>query len=81
MKKEETAVETMPAIIYIPNNSIKIKVIATIIDKDDEVHEAEMVLRLPEIIEARVEGEYWENENVKYCLTDKARAELEAKHG
>ena len=81
MKKEEIEVKTVPAILYIPNNAVKLTISADIIDENDEMHKAEMILRLPEIMDAHIEGVYWEDENVKYCLTDEAKTELEAKHG
>ena len=69
-------IKTVPVLIYIPDNTVKLKVLATIIDGEtDELYEAELKMTLPEITEARIEGEEWEYNNVKYTLTDKAKYE------
>lgn len=62
-------VKTVPAIIYIPDNAVKITVSADIIEPDLSLHKAEMVLNMAELNEAKIDGEYWEDENVKYVLT------------
>lgn len=64
------------AIIMIPNNAVKLTITANVIDENDEIHEAEYVMKLPDIVEARIVGKEWEDENVKYVLTDKALAAL-----
>lgn len=75
-------IKTVPALIYIPDNAVKLKVLATIIDGEtDELYEAELKMTLSEITEARIEGEEWEWNNVKYVLTDKAKKELGVKNG
>lgn len=69
-------INTVPAIIYIPDNTYKLTVNAKLVDKNDEFYDAEMVLSLPEIQEARIRGEEWEDENTYWTLTEKAREEL-----
>ena len=67
---------TVPAIIYIPNNTIKLTITAKIMDDDDSIREAVMTLGVAEVANARIDGDEWESDNVKYSLTDKAREEL-----
>ena len=67
----------VPIIINIPNNAVKLTVEATLIDDDDSLFTVTNTLKLAEITEARIEAEYWEDKNVKYVLTDKARKEIE----
>lgn len=61
-------VKTVPAIIYIPDNAVKITVIADIIDPDLSLHKAEMVLDMAALNDAKIDGECWESENVKYVF-------------
>lgn len=61
----------------IPDNTVKLEIIATIINEEDKLHKAVTTMSLPEIIEARIDGNEWENENVKYVLTDKAKKEFD----
>ena len=61
-------VKTVPAIIYIPDNAVKITVRADIIDPNLSLHNAEMVLNMAQLNEAKIDGEYWESENVKYVF-------------
>ena len=85
MKKEQineylSNINNQMAIIFnVPNNSYHITINAKIIDGDGEMHVAESVMTLPEIIDARIAGDEWERENVKYVLTDKGRKEVEGK--
>lgn len=66
-------IETCAAIIMIPANAVKLEITAKIIDENDELYEALTTMSLPEIVDARIDGEDWERENVKYVLTDKAK--------
>ena len=61
-------VKTVPAIIYIPDNAVKITVIADIIEADLSLHKAEMVLNMAELNGAKIDGECWESENIKYVF-------------
>jgi hypothetical protein len=71
-EKDTEISATNPVILYVPNDCIKLVITATIYD-GKEMHEAEMIMGVQDIIEARIQGEEWESENVKYCLTDKAK--------
>ena len=79
MKKDIlTGDDLMAVIIDIPKQSVKLEINATIIDDEtDELYKSTSVLNLADITEARIAGDEWENENVEYVLTDKARKELE----
>ena len=76
-KGEEYVCNQVPIIIHIPDNAVKLTIEAKLIDENDEFITAVNTMRLAEITEARIDGEEWEAENVKYCLTEKARMELE----
>ena len=79
MKKDKLQDDDLMLILLdIPKQSVKIEVKATVIDEvTDELYETVATLNLAEIIESRIIGYEWEGENVKYCLTDEARKELE----
>lgn len=77
MKKgEEYKCEQVPVILHIPNNTVKLTLTAKVINENDEFLEVVSIMSLPEITDARISGEEWEDENVLYTLTDKARKEL-----
>ena len=69
-------VETVPAIIYITENTIKLEVIATVMNDDCSINKASMNLNVAAVAEARIQGWDWEGENVKYRLTDETKREL-----
>jgi len=73
---EYLEVTTVPAIIYIPENTIKLEVIATVMNDDCSINKGSMVLNVAAVAEARIQGWDWEGENVKYQLTDEAKREL-----
>ena len=65
------------ALINIPKNTVKLSVVATMLDDDDKFIKAHMDLGVVEVIEARIEGEEWLTENGRWVLTDKGREMLE----
>ena len=69
----------VPIVCYIPNNTCRVVIGVVAMDDDGEMHEASKVMSLPEIVNARIDGEECEGENVKYCLTDKAELQMEYK--
>ena len=69
----------VPIITHIPNNTCRVAINVLLMDDDGEMHEASTVMNLPEIVEARINGEEWEDENVKYCLTEDAIHQIEEK--
>lgn len=78
---QELEVKTGTCLIEIPENAIRVKVTATLIDKDLKQQEAEMILDLPDIIDARIVGEEWHMENDTYVLTDKCKEMMENAKG
>ena len=68
-------IKTVPAVIYIPENTARIKVIATLLNPDDSTNTAEMVLELPEVIDSRIHGDYWFEDNCRYVVTEKGLRE------
>lgn len=67
----------VPAIINIPDNTVKMTIIATLIDENDKLFKAESTLNAADVRAAMIDGDAWESENVKYVLTDKGRGELD----
>lgn len=59
----------VPAVIYIPDNAIKIELIVTIMDKDNQIKKISKEITLNDIIEARKNGEDWANAFEKWKLT------------
>jgi len=70
-------IPTVPALIYIPENTVKLIVVAKIMDDDDTIREATMIMSVAEVADARIDGDEWEQNNAVYTLTDKAREELD----
>ena len=66
----ELDIKTVPVIIYIPEETYRLTINAKMITKEDEFYGAEMVMGLPEITDARIEGEEWAWENEKWFLTE-----------
>ena len=62
--------ELISVIVGIPNNTVKLTLIADIIDEDNNIQQAESKLSLPEIIDARILGDEWETENVRYYINE-----------
>lgn len=60
--------DLVPAIVYIPKNTACLKMTASIIDKKKNFIEAEWEMELEDIVEARIEGYEWEDENVRWVL-------------
>lgn len=75
--QEEYKCEQVPAIINIPDNTVKLTVRAKIIEEDDTLQEVEMTMNTAEVMDARISGDEWEQENVMYRLTDYAKELLE----
>jgi len=68
----------MGIIVYIPKRTIKLELTCTIMDDEDNSVRVGNTMNVSELYDARIAGDQWEGENVKYCLTDLGRAELEA---
>ena len=74
---EEAINDNQMGIIFnIPTNTIKLEVVTTLIDNDDKTYKATSTLNVAQLYDARILGDKWEAENVKYVLTDKGREEL-----
>ena len=57
-------------VLTIPGNTTKITLEVEIIDENNNIQKAVRTMLLPEIVESRIEGSYWANENVKYRLVE-----------
>ena len=55
-------------VLTIPGNTTKITLEVEIIDENNNIQKAVRTMLLPEIVESRIEGSYWADENVKYRL-------------
>ena len=66
----------VPVILYIPDNTVKLTITAKVLDEDDNFAEVVNKMGVAEVADARIDGVEWEDENVKYVLTDKAKEEL-----
>ena len=62
--------ELVPIILYVPPNVAQIKVIATLLTKELGFKEATMDMDLPQIIDARIDGEEWEADNIHYTFME-----------
>lgn len=57
-------------VLTIPGNTTKIKLELELLDEDNNIIKVGRTMLLPEIVEARIDGSYWADENVKYNLVD-----------
>ena len=65
-------------ILSIPDNTVKLTVVAKVLDENEKLCEYQRTLNLDELIESRIEYEFWEYENdSQYVLTDKGKKDLE----
>lgn len=74
---KEYECKQVPIVLYIPDNTIKLEVIATIMEDDDSINEVTSTLKPASLAEARIDGDEWEYSNVKYTLTDEGKKYLE----
>lgn len=65
--------KTVPFMTHIPDNSIKLNIKATLLNNDDTMSQAELNLGLRDIRDGMIDGEEWENENVRYVLTEEGK--------
>lgn len=78
-KKQEEIYDKdcIPAIIYIPPESVQLKIQCKLIDEENfKVYNAEKVMGMAEIRDAIISGDEWEAENVKYVLNPDYLKEL-----
>lgn len=74
MKNED--IKTVPAVVHIPENTVKLTMIAKIIDENDDMVEVKSELKLQDVIRAMADGEDWFPDDAVFTLTDKAKKEL-----
>lgn len=69
--KDEILTDLDTAIVLtIPDNTTKITLEVEMIDENNNIQKAVRTMLLPEIVESRIEGSYWADENVKYRLVE-----------
>lgn len=73
---EYVNVTTVPAVVFIPDNTIKLEISAQILNDNDDVINVVQTLNTANVVQARIDGSDWECEFGEYVLTDKAREEL-----
>lgn len=77
MDDKEYKCDLIPLIVYVPNNTVALDLNATVIEKDKSTQNVMNTMSMAELYEARLDGEVWESENVKYKITDEAREFLD----
>ncbi len=77
MDDKEYKCDLIPLIVYVPNNTVALDLNATVIEKDKSTQNVMSTMSMAELYEARVDGEEWESENIKYKITDEAREFLD----
>ena len=75
MSKE---VKTVPAVIMVPEDSVKLVVHAVCLGTDDKTYSATMELGVAALTEAKISGRDWDDDNATYELTDEGIAFLNA---
>lgn len=77
MDDKENKCDLIPLIVYVPNNTVALDLNATVIKKDKSTQNVMNTMSMAELYEARLDGEVWESENVKYEITDEVREFLD----
>lgn len=70
MDKEEYERPQIPLIVYVPDNTVSLTLTATVMEDDESMLNVVNKMTIADLYDARVSGEEWEYENVKYVLTD-----------
>lgn len=73
---EYVNVTTVPVVVFVPDNTIKLEISAQILDDNDDVINVVQTLNTANVVQARIDGSDWEREFGEYVLTDKAKEEL-----
>ena len=71
----------VPVILRIPEGTVRLEMTVTMLDENLEQSKALSVLSLEELIDARIKGEEYEEDNAMWVTTEKDRAYLEAING
>lgn len=81
--EEEKVLECnqVPVILHIPEGTIRLEMTVTMLDENLEQSKALSVLNLEELIDARIKGEEYEEDNAMWVITEEGRAYLEAING
>jgi len=74
---KECKCKLVPLIINVPDNTAMLTLIAKVMDDKGEMMTVESTMTLKEVIEARIKGEEWEDENAICTLTDSAKKFLD----
>ena len=74
---KEYKCEFVPLIINVPDNTAMLTLTAKVMDDKGEMMTVESIMTLKEVIEARIKGEEWEDENATWVFTDSAREFLD----
>ena len=60
--------EQVPIIVCVPNNTVSLRLDATVLTKDKKMLEVTNTMEMADLYEARVKGEEWADENVEYVI-------------
>ena len=71
----------VPVILRIPEGTVRLEMTVTMLDENLEQSKALSVLSLEELIDARIKGEEYEEDNAMWVITEEDRAYLEAING
>ena len=71
----------VPVILRIPEGTVRLEMTVTMLDENLEQSKALSVLSLEELIDARIKGEEYEEDNAMWVITEEGRAYLEAING
>ena len=65
----EINIDCIPAIIYIPPETVQLKIECVLMDEDNfSTYRASQVMKMKELKQAIIDGDEWEAENIKYVL-------------
>ena len=75
--KEEYECEQVPVVLYIPNNTIKLQLTATVMEDDGSMPEVVDTLFPARLADARIDGDMWERDNTQWKLSENGKKLLE----
>ena len=75
---DEINMDCIPAVIYIPPETVQLKIECTLMDEDNfKTYQAKQVLKMKDIKDAIIIGDEWESQTVKYRLNPDYLKEIE----
>ena len=74
--KELTEIETVPAVIEVPEETVYLTITAKVMNENGKLYTAESTLNASDIRDCIAKGEEWEMDHATYAITEEGKAWL-----